>query len=138
LTKPEAAAYAREWRKRNKEHLQKHKRKYYYMKRYGISEDTVNQLKQKQGVGCKLCGATEFLHLDHYHTTGKIRGFICNYCNMCLGWVERVKMNIIQEYLENTDLGINVNMKNWENTQKGKSTFALAMLIDPNGEGIGV
>ncbi len=41
---------------------------------------------------CELCKTNTYsithkkaLHLDHCHKTGKIRGFLCNNCNMALG-----------------------------------------------------
>jgi hypothetical protein len=42
-----------------------------------------------QGEDCAICGdrlgTGRKLHLDHDHTTGRIRGFLCNLCNAGLG-----------------------------------------------------
>jgi hypothetical protein len=37
---------------------------------------------------CELCGGpptARSLHLDHDHTTGRFRGWLCHYCNTNLG-----------------------------------------------------
>lgn len=34
---------------------------------------------------CELCGAREYLHVDHDHITGRIRGTLCVRCNTGLG-----------------------------------------------------
>lgn len=62
-----------------------------YMKRvYGISLEEYNvMLAEQQGV-CKVCSrppALKALAIDHCHTTGKVRGVLCHYCNTALGSV---------------------------------------------------
>ena len=49
-----------------------------------------DNLLQEQELGCAICGAQSNkngtrLCLDHCHTTGKIRGLLCHYCNTSLG-----------------------------------------------------
>jgi len=34
---------------------------------------------------CQICDSEEKLHIDHDHTTGKVRGRLCNTCNLRLG-----------------------------------------------------
>lgn len=34
---------------------------------------------------CEACGSTERLNIDHCHKTNKVRGMLCNSCNMALG-----------------------------------------------------
>ena len=44
----------------------------------------LRELKQRQGNRCYVCNKLENgekLHLDHNHTTGKLRGYACGPCN---------------------------------------------------------
>ena len=48
------------------------------------------RLLKKQGESCAICGSlTEKLVLDHDHSTGQVRGFICSRCNIKIGYVEK-------------------------------------------------
>ena len=44
---------------------------------------------EKQNNLCAICGEVEvrnkILSLDHCHKTNKVRGIICNKCNMAIG-----------------------------------------------------
>jgi hypothetical protein len=57
-------------------------------------------LLESQDNRCAICGTTDFGntrgHIDHDHSTGKIRGILCSNCNNGLG---RFKDNI--EHLKN-------------------------------------
>ena len=55
---------------------------------YNVLE--ANKLYVKQKGKCAICGVEEInlkrsLRLDHDHKTGKIRGFLCDRCNVVLG-----------------------------------------------------
>lgn len=48
------------------------------------------RLLEKQGHSCAICGElAERLVLDHDHSTGQVRGYLCNRCNLKIGHVER-------------------------------------------------
>lgn len=49
-------------------------------RRYGITQ-------RELGDCCAVCGSTDRLHVDHNHTTGKVRGVLCFNCNGALGHV---------------------------------------------------
>jgi hypothetical protein len=54
-------------------------------RKYGITLQQYNQMRRDQEGRCKLCGRKRKLVLDHCHTTGRIRGFLCIRCNGGLG-----------------------------------------------------
>ena len=64
----------------------------HYRATFGIEEEVVQELLRSQNNCCAICGI-EFSRtnrqtrpaLDHCHTTGTIRGFLCGHCNTALG-----------------------------------------------------
>lgn len=56
-------------------------------KRYNGSDEDVERIMNSHT--CEICGAVfnskVHKHVDHDHSTGKIRGTLCNLCNMGLG-----------------------------------------------------
>jgi len=59
-------------------------------RRYGITLEQVEQLRIKQGGRCALCGeppSAKGLCVDHDHATGRVRGLLCNGCNVGLGYL---------------------------------------------------
>lgn len=66
--------------------------RWYDMKKtLGIGEREYTQLLESQGHNCAICGHPHVdekgsrLHVDHCHKTSKIRGLLCNNCNLGLG-----------------------------------------------------
>lgn len=60
------------------------------MRRYGISEEVYSILLEKQNNACAICSLTfknigRYIHIDHCHSTGKVRGILCHHCNILLG-----------------------------------------------------
>lgn len=57
--------------------------------RYGITREERTQMLENQGNVCKICKTDDkrFV-IDHCHKTGKIRGLLCDRCNLTLGRVE--------------------------------------------------
>ena len=60
---------------------------------YGISLEEYRAIEAQQGGTCAICRraptpARHFvacLHVDHDHLTGRVRGLLCDACNMALG-----------------------------------------------------
>jgi hypothetical protein len=59
---------------------------------YGITPEDYAAMLAAQGGGCAICGAAEgtekrikYLHVDHDHETGKVRGLLCHLCNLGIG-----------------------------------------------------
>lgn len=65
----------------------------YFLKTYGISRSKVEEMLKSQNGKCRVCyielvlgGRTKnSACVDHDHTTGKVRGILCNHCNRGLG-----------------------------------------------------
>jgi hypothetical protein len=74
--------------------------------RYGITIEEYNKILFDQNNGCAICGketaynnGEKRLHVDHCHTTGRIRGLLCSQCNTTLGHLEKLGFDKIMEYL---------------------------------------
>lgn len=60
-------------------------------KTYGLTPDKWKGLYEEQNGLCKICNVpqeklTRKFHVDHCHSTGKIRGLLCGSCNQGLGY----------------------------------------------------
>lgn len=58
-----------------------------FLSKYGLTHKEYDGMFKSQGGKCKICG-NKFdyrLHVDHCHTTGKVRGLLCRGCNTGLG-----------------------------------------------------
>ena len=62
---------------------------YRWLTRHGLRPEDYHALFEVQEGYCAICrtppGNGMFLHIDHCHTTGKIRGLLCPACNWALG-----------------------------------------------------
>ncbi|MCX5379288.1 endonuclease VII domain-containing protein [Streptomyces sp. NBC_00091] len=54
-------------------------------RKYGITEAERDQMIAAQGGLCCLCLRAPAVHVDHCHTTGRVRGVLCFNCNVGLG-----------------------------------------------------
>ena len=70
-------AIARESYHRNKHNVIKRK--------YGLSPEKHEAMKVMQDGDCMICGEREGTHVDHNHSTGKVRGLLCSQCNSAIG-----------------------------------------------------
>lgn len=74
--------------------------------RHNISEENYNELKDIQNSKCYTCSESlnpQNEHIDHCHTTGKVRGLLCRNCNLGLGnFKDNLEVLIkAMEYLNN-------------------------------------
>lgn len=56
-------------------------------KEYGLSKFDVEQLLNKQNFQCVICSINiqNGYHVDHCHSSGKVRGLLCQKCNQAIG-----------------------------------------------------
>jgi hypothetical protein len=76
------------WAKANPEKVRVFRRKAKLKEKYGISIEDYNSLLEKQGGVCALCNKQHLrrpLNVDHCHNTGKVRGLLCDKCNLGIG-----------------------------------------------------
>lgn len=85
---------AKRWRHRNAErrHLLNRKHR---LKRHNLAFEDYLDLYERQQAKCAICGGTDpgsthgrkrrYFSVDHCHTTGKVRGLLCDKCNLGLG-----------------------------------------------------
>jgi len=78
------------YNKDNREELIKRQLINHRRRVYGLNEEQYNNMILSQNNMCAICNnpGDKTLHIDHCHTTGKIRGLLCNRCNMGIGSFE--------------------------------------------------
>jgi hypothetical protein len=69
------------WQKANPEARRKHSLK----QKYGLSIEDYEKMLFEQGNCCYICNDETKLVVDHCHKSEKVRGLLCNHCNVMLG-----------------------------------------------------
>lgn len=111
----------REYRERNREHIRAYQRERYHRTkdmpgerlkrrsqrlktRYDITQSEYDDLLDKQGGVCAVCGdnPTHDLRVDHDHESGAVRGLLCHRCNLGIGYVQDspARARAMADYLE--------------------------------------
>jgi hypothetical protein len=65
---------------------------------YGITVEQYNIMLEAQDYVCAICGTDKpggsgRFHIDHCHSTGKVRGLLCIRCNTKVGVIEDKEFN---------------------------------------------
>jgi len=64
-------------------------RSYHRHYKFGMTVEDYDRLLAEQGGVCAICGGlpsrTKHLHVDHCHETNRLRGLLCDACNLGLG-----------------------------------------------------
>lgn len=81
------AAHAREYRTRpgRKEARSRYYEEVEHPRSFGVTREFLDQLREQQGGRCAICRETTKLVVDHCHASAKVRGLLCNPCNIALG-----------------------------------------------------
>ena len=105
---------AQRWRAKNPDKIRAGKRRCYEanpekykfqskrsaLKRiYGLTLEQRDELFAKQNYCCAVCkitepGSTKGWHMDHCHDTKRVRGILCNHCNLMLGYAKDNKLTL--------------------------------------------
>jgi hypothetical protein len=118
--KARAAARTRAWYAANKDRHRETNKKYRQrpgvnrrqslISKYGITPEEYDALFAAQGFACAVCLTTApetktKWHLDHNHSTGRVRGVLCHHCNLMLGNAKDTPsvLRAAAAYLEKTD-----------------------------------
>lgn len=61
------------------------------LRKYGLTEQDYDSMLAEQNYACAICKNPDpqdrwnRFHVDHCHTSGKVRGLLCSHCNTGLG-----------------------------------------------------
>jgi hypothetical protein len=82
-------ASSRLWRSKNAEAAKRSDRATKLKRTYGLTLEQFEEMLSAQGRACAIClvplgRQPKDTHVDHCHTTGVIRGILCNDCNNVL------------------------------------------------------
>lgn len=86
----EALSRGARWSVRNKERAKQYSREGRLLSEYDITQEDYNRMLESQGGVCKICEKPEDkvigskvieLAVDHCHSSGKVRGLLCQRCN---------------------------------------------------------
>lgn len=88
--KAKTRGYSKKWVENNPEQRKRHVRRS-RIRKYGITPEQYDEMLEAQGNRCAICGNgnKRVMAIDHCHATGKVRGLLCDPCNISLGHIER-------------------------------------------------
>jgi hypothetical protein len=92
---------------RAKPEVKERKREYCYKSKYNITLEEYDKMCCQQNGRCLICEEKpNKLVVDHDHKTGKVRGLLCNSCNLAIGYLKENKQHFMKaiEYLERDEI----------------------------------
>lgn len=80
---------SREWYRANLERAKATQRRNKLKREYGLTLEQFDAMLTAQSGLCAICGRSMTPpHVDHDHTTGAVRGLLCQPCNTALGLLQ--------------------------------------------------
>ena len=75
---------------------------------YGLSAQEYKSLIEQSGGLCAICGQERKLHVDHCHSSGRVRGLLCGNCNKAIGLLgdDATRASAATAYLNRNSWGI--------------------------------
>lgn len=77
-------------------------------KQYNINSNIFREILSFQKNKCAICEQSlyegdKFLHIDHNHNTGEVRGILCSQCNWFMSKIDSVEntLNNLKKYVKN-------------------------------------
>ena len=106
-TSKEERNYTKEYNRFKELHPEKRIQPFNYFnwiyRAYGLTIERYWKIREEQGDKCPICQKpleeVSRISVDHDHSTGQIRGILCQNCNCNLGWNETYTREI-EEYLK--------------------------------------
>lgn len=98
------AKYVKVWGEFNKERVRENQRVARIRRVFGSDGLEIDKRRQA-GEGCDICGEqTIRMAVDHCHETDQVRGLLCRWCNLTLGYVrdDPARLRAMADYLERT------------------------------------
>lgn len=97
-----ASAQHKKWRSDNLDRQRRKDRVAHYQRAYGLTPEVAEALADNRKGVCPICAKEDLLVVDHCHTTGKVRDFICSACNSVLGYSKESQRTLKRaaQYLE--------------------------------------
>lgn len=86
-------------------------RKWHLKARFGLTLETYEELLASQGSACAICKSLStktrkgrLFPIDHDHDTGRVRGLLCNTCNVAIGMAgeNASLLRAMADYLDRT------------------------------------